>query len=146
MISIIIPTFNNLDYLKNCINSLKKNSKFNHQIVPHVNIGDDGTKEFLLSQNIDFTFTDYNSGICEGMNLAAKKAKFDYILYSHDDFYFCPNWDEAMLNEVKNIKHKNFYLSSTQVNTFGIDNLNCGNNNEEFNEKKLLDNINKKKI
>ena len=27
------------------------------------------------------------------MNLAAKKASFEYILYAHDDFYFCPDWD-----------------------------------------------------
>ena len=90
MFSIIIPTFNNLDYLKNCLKSLKKNSKFKHQIIPHVNIGKDGTKDFLSSEKFEYTFTDYNAGICEGANLASKKAKFDYILYSHDDFYFCP--------------------------------------------------------
>ena len=47
MFSIIIPTLNNLKYLKLCIESLKKNSKFNHEIIPHVNIGSDGTVEFL---------------------------------------------------------------------------------------------------
>ena len=81
MFSIIIPTFNNLEYLKVCINSIKKNSEFSHQIIPHVNVGDDGTKDFLLSQKFDFSFTDYNSGICEGMNLAAEKSTFEYILY-----------------------------------------------------------------
>ena len=54
MFSIVIPTFNNIDYLKLCIKSLKQNSKYNHQIIPHVNIGNDGTIEFLKSENIDF--------------------------------------------------------------------------------------------
>ena len=90
MFSIIIPTLNNLEYLKFCINSIKKNSKFKHEIIPHVNIGNDGTVDFLNQQNIDFTYTNYNSGICKGMNLAAKKANTNYILYAHDDFYFCP--------------------------------------------------------
>ena len=49
MFSILIPTFNNLDYLKICIQSLRKNSKFNHQIIPHVNVGDDGTLKYLNS-------------------------------------------------------------------------------------------------
>ena len=80
MFSIIIPTFNNLDYLKLCIKSIQKNSKFDHQIIPHVNIGEDGTCDFLRNKNIDYTFTNYNSGICEGMNTASKKAKFEYIL------------------------------------------------------------------
>ena len=33
MFSILIPSFNNLEYLKTCINSLKKNSKYAHQII-----------------------------------------------------------------------------------------------------------------
>ena len=47
MFSIIIPTFNNLEYLKLCIESIKKNSKFNHQIITHINVGEDGTKDYL---------------------------------------------------------------------------------------------------
>ena len=135
MFSIIIPTFNNLNYLKLCISSIKKNSKYNHQIIPHINIGNDGTKEFIESLNIEFTYTDYNSGICEGMNKASKKAKHDYILYAHDDFYFCPGWDEALNNEVKSINHKNFYLSAIMMNNGPIK-FNCGNSLEDFDEEK----------
>ena len=47
MFSIIIPTYNNLEYLKLCVKSLKKNSNYNHQIIPHVNIGEDGTEDFF---------------------------------------------------------------------------------------------------
>ena len=88
MYSIIIPTFNNKDYLIKCIESIKKNSKFNHEIIPHVNEGSDGTTDYLKKENIKFTHTKYNSGICTGMNLAAKVSKYEYILYAHNDFYF----------------------------------------------------------
>jgi glycosyltransferase involved in cell wall biosynthesis len=143
MFSIIIPTLNNLDYLKICINSLRKNSEFNHQIIPHVNIGDDGTEDYLKSEKIDYTFTKHNSGICEGMNVAAKKAIYDYILYAHDDFYFCPGWDTEFKNEVDKIKHNNFYLSGTMIASTGKDSLDCGTNVKNFNEKKLLENYKK---
>ena len=53
--SIILPSFNNLDYLKLCLDSIKKNSKFDHEIIVHVNIGDDGTKEFL-NKNSSFLY------------------------------------------------------------------------------------------
>ena len=43
MFSIVIPTFNNIRYLKICIESIKKNSEFNHEIIPHINEGSDGT-------------------------------------------------------------------------------------------------------
>ena len=108
MFSIIIPTFNNLDYLKQCIKSIKKNSAYDHEIIPHVNEGTDGTTEYLKSINIEYSYTNYNSGICTGMNMAAKKAKTQYILYAHDDFYFCPNWDIILKMRWIKLHIKNF--------------------------------------
>ena len=139
MFSILIPTFNNLEYLKFCIRSIKKNSKYTNQIIPHVNIGDDGTIDFLKHENIDYSYTEYNSGICEGINKAAKLAKYNYLLYAHDDFYFCPNWDEILQNELNKIGHKNFYLSGTMMKNGQI-NFNCGDTPDNFDEQKFLDN------
>ena len=142
MFSIIIPTFNNLQYLKVCISSIKKNSNFKHEIIPHINEGNDGTEEYLIKENIKYTKTDYNSGICKGMNMAAKKSTTSYILYAHDDFYFCPNWDKVLFEEVKKIPHNKFYLSGIMMNN-GPLKLDCGNTLEEFNESKLLNNFEK---
>ena len=119
MFSIIIPTYNNLKYLKICIESIKKNSKFDHEIVPHINDGSDGTEAYLITEKIKYTKTNYNAGICEGMNKAAIKSTSDYILYAHDDFYFCPGWDTEIKKEVDRIGHNNFYLSGTMIGATG---------------------------
>ena len=47
--SIIIPTFENHKYLKTSINSIKKNSKFNHEIIVHINGEDKETENFLIN-------------------------------------------------------------------------------------------------
>ena len=47
MFSILIPSYNNLEYLKTCIDSLKKNSKYKHQIIVHINEGTDGSLEYI---------------------------------------------------------------------------------------------------
>ena len=146
MISILIPTLNNLEYLKICINSIQKNSKFNHQIIVHVNIGNDGTLKYVKEKKITHTFTEYNSGICKGLNLASKKSIHDYILYSHDDFYFCPDWDTTMLNEINKLKHNKFYFSGSMIATDGNYSLNCGTDYKSFNEIKLLNDYKKKKF
>ncbi len=138
MFSILIPSFNNIKYLKLCLNSIKKNSKFDHQIIVHVNIGDDGTLDYLTKNKIDFTYTKYNSGICEGINKAAQLAKFNYFLYSHDDFYFCPNWDDILRKEIQKVGHNNFYLSGTMMHNGQIE-FECGDFIEDFNEKKFLE-------
>jgi len=54
MFSIVIPTWNNLDYLKLCIESLQKYSKFDHEILVHVNDGSDGTLDWLVSKGIKY--------------------------------------------------------------------------------------------
>ncbi|MDB9987685.1 glycosyltransferase [Candidatus Pelagibacter sp.] len=138
MFSILIPTFNNVKYLGLCIDSIKKNSKYDHQIVVHVNIGDDGTIEYLDKINIEYTYTKHNSGICEGINKASELAKFDYFLYAHDDFYFCPLWDEILKNEIDLIGHNDFYLSGTMMHSGQIP-FDCGDNIDDFDEKKFLD-------
>ncbi len=142
MFSIIIPTLNNFNYLKICIDSINKNSTFKNEIIPHVNIGNDETINFLEKNELNYTHTKYNSGICKGMNMAAKKAKFNYILYAHDDFYFCPKWDLILKKEVDKIGHKNFYLSGTMVNNGQIK-FDCGDSYVNFDEEKFLNNYKK---
>ena len=144
MISIIIPTYNNKDYLKLCINSLKKNSYYDNEILVHVNEGNDGTVEYLKEKKINFTFSKTNIGLCSGCNLISKNSNFDYILYSHDDMYFLPDWDLVLMNKVKELKTDKFYLSSIMINgdpkLTGHLNLNAGDKIENFNENFLLDN------
>ena len=140
MFSILIPTYNNLEYLKVCINSIRKNSKFNHQIIIHVNEGKDGTLDYIKDSNLEFTFSDQNIGMPKALNKASKLSKNDFILISHDDFYYCPGWDEELMNNVNIINHKNFYLSSTMVGA-GQVSFDAGQTIETFDEVKLLNNL-----
>ena len=57
MFSIIIPTYNNINYLKLCLASIKKNSSYDHEIIIHINEGGDGTKIFLDSSDYKTTYS-----------------------------------------------------------------------------------------
>ena len=140
MFSVIIPTYNNINYLKICLQSLKKNSKFNHEIILHINEGVDGTLDFIKKNNFLFTYSKINAGVCVAFNQAVKKATKKYIVLGHDDMYFCPNWDEVFYNEINKYDDvKDFFLSGTMIQPFeSYINLDCGKNYKEFNEKKLL--------
>ena len=141
MFSILIPTFNNFSYLKLCLNSIKKNSKFNHEIIVHVNDGSDGTLEYLKLNRINYTHSNKNIGLCSSLNLASKKSKMKYLLYSHDDMYFCPRWDVYLSEELANTKNDYFYFSGTMIEPFKGAHLtyDCGKSIETFNEKKLIE-------
>ena len=140
MFSILIPSFNNLEYLKTCINSLKKNSEYAHQIIVHINEGADGSLEYVKENNFEYTYSENNIGMPKALNKSSKLANFDYILISHDDFYFCPGWDTEFVKEINNIKHNNFYLSGTMVGAGQIE-FDVGQTVDNFNETKLLNNL-----
>ena len=156
--SIILPSWNNLNYLKICIDSIKKNSKYKHDINVHLNEGVDGSTEYLVKNGIKFNHSLENLGLCKGTNSAANLAETDYLIYCHDDMYFLPNWDFFLEDEVKKVKNNLYYFSGTMVGPLGSGltggkdikklsddefknfDLNCGKTAEEFDETKLLNN------
>jgi len=139
MISIIIPSFNNLDYLKLCIKSLKLNSEYDHEIIFHINDGSDGSLNFIKDEGFKYTYSKTNIGLCSAINMAARLATNQYILYSHDDMYFCPDWDVVLMKEVQKIGHDNFYLSGTMIESnSGHIIYNFGKTFLDFNEHELL--------
>jgi glycosyltransferase involved in cell wall biosynthesis len=139
MFSIIIPTFNNLDYLKLCLKSLKKNSNYEHDIIIFINEGNDGTLTYAKDNNLKFLHSKINKGVCFAFNESAKIAKNKYLVLAHDDMYFCPRWDSVFFDELKKIKVEDFFVSGTMVQNFkSYIYLDCGNSHSNFNEDKLL--------
>jgi len=144
MFSVIIPTYNNINYLKLCIKSLRKNSKFNHEIIIHVNEGIDGSIDYIKEDtSLKYSYSKTNEGVCVAFNEAVKKATKKYVVLGHDDMYFCPNWDEVFYHEVsKHPEGKDFFLSGTMVQPFeSYIHLDCGKTYKDFNEEKLLNEL-----
>ena len=136
-----MPTFNNLEYLKLCIESLKKNSFFNNELIIHVNEGTDGSFDYVKQNKINYTYSKDNIGLCSAVNSAAKKATTKYILYTHDDMYFCPGWDVVLKNELDKLDDNLFYLSASMIEkNSGHIKFDCGSDFNDFDEKKLLEN------
>ncbi len=114
--SILIPTWNNLPYLQLLIESLRKNSFYKHQFILHINDGSDGTLAWAKKQeDIEYTHSKENIGICYALNAARSLIKTQYLCYFNDDMYACPNWDKALLDEINIIGHQQFFLSATLI-------------------------------
>jgi glycosyltransferase involved in cell wall biosynthesis len=113
--SIVIPTWNNLSFLKICIDSIKKNSAFKHQIIIHINEGTDGTLEWVRENSFDYTHSIDNVGVCWAVNGCRALVKTDYIVFLNDDMYLLPGWDQELWNEINSLPDKFFYLSSTTI-------------------------------
>ena len=111
----MIPTWNNLPFLKLCVESIRENSSLNHQIIVHVNDGSDGTLEWVKAEGLDYIHTPQNVGVCLAMNMMRTKVATDYIYFVNDDMYLLPGWDTELMAEIKRLGHNRFYLSSTMI-------------------------------
>lgn len=141
--SILIPTWNNLPYLKLCIESLRKHSDGRHQLIVMVNEGSDGTLEWVSQQrDIQYIASKENLGICYGLNACRPLIKQDYVVYANDDMYFLPHWDTRLSAAIDQAGTDEFMLSATMIEPWG-DNPCCvianfGNSIETFREEGLV--------
>jgi glycosyltransferase involved in cell wall biosynthesis len=91
--SIIIPTWNNFKYITKCVESIQKYSNFNHEIILHINDGSDGTLNYAIDNNIKFSYSKKNIGVCKSMNNGYKLSSKKIIFYFNDDMIALPEWD-----------------------------------------------------
>mgnify|MGYP000871076191 CR=1 FL=1 len=142
--SILIPTWNNLDFLKLCVSSILKNSHFTHQIIIHVNDGSDGTLEWVRENKFSYTHSKENIGVCWAMNAMRPLVQTNYIFFLNDDMYVCPYWDLELWKEIESLPDNMFYLSSTQIQPRKfwcksiISPVDIGRDIKTFDEKELL--------
>jgi GT2 family glycosyltransferase len=115
MFSVIIPSWNNLAYLKLCVRSLRQNSGLALQIVVHVNDGSDGSLAWVQQEGLAHTHSADNIGICLAVNAAAALAQHAYIVYLNDDMYCLPGWDTALLRRIEKLPTDLFLLSGTMI-------------------------------
>ena len=103
MFSIVIPSWNNLAYLKLCVESLQRHSKFEHEILVHLNDGSDGSLEWVKAQGIKYTQSARNVGVCLAVNHVVAKARHDWVLFMNDDMVAAPGWDTAFVAAIQSI-------------------------------------------
>lgn len=142
LFSILIPSWNNLDFLKLCVESIRKHSAFPHQIIVHINDGSDGTLEWVRNEGLDYTWSEKNIGVCLAMNMMRSKVKTDYILFINDDMYVLPGWDTALYDEIKRLPDNRFFLSATTIQEHPVAGpvilANYGHTVKEFRREALL--------
>jgi len=116
-----------------------------HQIIVHVNEGTDGTLAWVQKENLDYTYSEQNVGICLACNAARSLAQADYILYMNDDMYACPNWDKHLYQAILDYGKDDFYFSATMIERVDTD-YKCvsaphdfGSDTHNFKEKELIE-------
>ena len=106
LISFIIPSRNNLKYLKQAYNSIRKNTLYPHEICIADDASTDGTKEWVQS------IIDSGEDACLKLHinkgperlgltilydlLVNDYSTHDIVMFFHSDMYLCPHADEMI--------------------------------------------------
>lgn len=116
-LSIIIPTVNNLDYLKFTIKSIIQNSFYRHEIIVSdiEKCFDKKNLNFFKRHKIKLFLNNDNRGLCSSINNALFLSTSKYLVLSDDDMFFLPKWDFYLIKELNEIQTDFFYLSSTMI-------------------------------
>ena len=122
MLSFCISTYNNLNYLKLAVESVRKNSYFKDApFIIHAENCDDGTDEWLDAYHQDYNLDYYIEknpepvGIGGGMNFCAEKVQTEYIMFLHSDFYVSKNWDKVCLDIFEKYPNEKLWVSSYRI-------------------------------
>ena len=113
MISVIIPTYKEPDYLDLCLQSAIENQNEQNEIIVVVD-GFYGLNKSVLdkySSKINVLDLGENQGLSVATNWGVYNATSDYVLIVNDDNVFPKNWDI----ELKKDLNKGIVLSPNQI-------------------------------
>ncbi|MFN8557439.1 MAG: glycosyltransferase [Dehalococcoidia bacterium] len=99
-VSIIVLTYNKLEYTQQCLAALAATTPGDlYELIIVDNASVDGTRPFLdlLQGDVQVLLNDTNRGFVEGCNQGARLARGDYLLLLNNDAIPQPGWLEPLL-------------------------------------------------
>lgn len=108
MFTIVFPSFADFGYTKLLVETLEEYTKVPYEIIVHDNTSGNDVKEYLEFKNIKRTSVGDNIGPA-GVNLAAKEAKYPYLVILNDDHCALPKWDINAIKHIEEFEEHNIY-------------------------------------
>ena len=87
LVSIVILNYNGNDFLENCINSIKSETKEKYEIIVVDNASTDnsGIENSTRFPDCKFILNNENVGIPEGLNIGIKNSKGEFIIVMNNE-------------------------------------------------------------
>lgn len=98
--SIVIPSYNQLDMTRQCVNSIMRHTHTPYEIIVVDNASTDGTGAYLqsLAGQIRYRLLEANRGFAGAINVGLMMAKGSTIVLLNNDTLATDNWLSNMLN------------------------------------------------
>lgn len=123
LISIVVLTYNNLDYTRQCLHSLETYTDYdNVEVIVVDNASSDESPAFLAAwaeagPRRRFIANDANLGFSAGNNVGLRVAKGEYLVMLNNDTYVTPGWLRTLRNQIR--RHPQAGLVGPVTNNIG---------------------------
>ena len=142
MISLIIPTYRNPEYLDICLKSAIEQQAFENEIIVAVDGFVEESQEILDKYKDDINVLDLvqNQGMQQALNLGVMNASNETIFIVNDDNVFCSGFDTIIKKELtdKSVLTLN-QIEPTGPGIFNFPVNNLGRNPDEFKYKEFIE-------
>jgi|GEM_PF-2348977 len=107
MVSVIIVTFNNLDYTKLCIEGIYEKTAYpNLEVIVVDNASTDGTREYFSKlqtthSDIKIIFNEENLGFAKANNMGVEVSRGEYIIFLNNDTVVTRGWISELIKYFK---------------------------------------------
>jgi GT2 family glycosyltransferase len=111
-ISVIVPSYQRVDALLNCMEGIKKQTRYPDEIIVVVRNTDDSTLQYLSSinmENLKVALIE-QTGVIAALNLGIKQSTGSIVVLTDDDTVPHSNWLERI---------ENYYLSNPDIGGVG---------------------------
>jgi GT2 family glycosyltransferase len=96
--SIIIPTYNGQELLRDCLYSIRESTKgIPYELIVVDNGSTDGTLDLCMRERVTFVSLPRNMGFPEACNVGLRVASGEALLLLNNDVLATPHWLEHML-------------------------------------------------
>jgi|TARA_B100000959_G_scaffold184104_1_gene192395 GT2 family glycosyltransferase/2-polyprenyl-3-methyl-5-hydroxy-6-metoxy-1,4-benzoquinol methylase/Tfp pilus assembly protein PilF len=118
-VSIIMLTWNALEYTKKCIDSIVRFTHYPHEIIFVDNASTDGSVEYLrdlvnVHDNYKLIQNKENKGFAGGNNQGVEAASGEYVMLLNNDVLVSENWLSRMVDSLE--KHNNIGIIGPVTN------------------------------
>ena len=144
MISLIIPTYRNPEYLDICLKSAIEQQAFENEIIVAVDGFVEESQEILDKYKDDINVLDLvqNQGMQQALNLGVMNATNEIIFIVNDDNVFCKDWDKVILDTLKDKEKTVLTLNQIEPTGPGIFKFpvkDFGSNPKEFKYNEFIE-------
>ena len=102
-VSVIIPNFNGKKYLKECLDSLRKQDYLYFEVILVDNGSEDGSVEWTKENypEVRVIVLKENTGFCGGVNAGIRESKSEYVLLLNNDTIVFPEFITELVHAIE---------------------------------------------